>query len=199
MSIRGYFDYNGSTPVDPDVAQVYFDCLQRTYGNTAAAHPEGSRAREALEEARSVIAEAIGAEAGEIWFGSGGTEVNNWALIGAAQASEKKHVVISAIEHKSVLLPARYLSQRGWSVSFVACEADGAVSLERIRRSLRPETLLVSLMHANNETGVIQPVASVCPLPRAGDTSSLRCGRLSRQDSGRRASAWLRSPFLVQS
>ncbi|MDJ0839746.1 MAG: cysteine desulfurase family protein [Acidobacteriota bacterium] len=157
-----YFDYNGSTPVHPEVAETYMHCIQTCFGNTAASHPEGRRSAAEMDQAREAIAAHIDASPDEIWVGSGGTEVNNWALIGAAEARERKgHLVISAIEHKSVLNTVRYLGRRGWEYTLVDADSDGVVTVEAVADALRADTFLVSVMQANNETGILQPVAEV--------------------------------------
>ncbi len=166
MSAKLYFDANGSTPVHPEVLAAYVEALREAPGNAAASHPEGRRAQALVERARGEVAAALGAEPAEITFTSGGTESNNWALFGAAEEFRRGHIVVSAIEHKSVLAPARALAARGFEVDFVAPEPNGAVSLAALGASLRPETVLVSIMLANNETGVVQPVREIAAMCR---------------------------------
>ncbi|MCE9593425.1 MAG: cysteine desulfurase [Planctomycetes bacterium] len=162
-----YLDYNGSTPVDADVARECLSWMTAGYGNAAANHPEGLKARAAIDDARASLARLIGAEPDEIWFTSGGTESNNWALTGVMLRPERGHLCVSAIEHKSVLRTAEHLGSLGCSVTLVPVDTDGRVRVEALARALRPDTRLVSVMLANNETGVIQPIREIADLCRA--------------------------------
>jgi cysteine desulfurase len=162
-----YFDANGSTPLHPRVLETCQGLLADLYGNPSAAHAEGRRARHAIDAARATIARAIGAGADEVWFTSGGTEANNWALLGCAAASPRRHLVVSAIEHKSVLATARELERRGYELQLLPVDASGAVRRRDLEHVLRPDTLLVSVMSSNNETGVVQPVRELAELCRA--------------------------------
>jgi cysteine desulfurase len=164
MSHATYLDYNGSTPVDGRVREVHARWLEAGFGNAAAAHPEGQRARAAIAEAREAIAASLGAQAGEIWFTSGGTESNNWALIGSAPR-RGGHLIVSAIEHRSVLRTAEYLASQGCELTVLPANPAGVVSAGDVVRALRPDTFVVSVMLANNETGVVQPareIAAAC-------------------------------------
>jgi len=161
-----YFDYNGSTPVHPRVAEVVAAQMRDVPGNAAAAHPAGRAARAAIQRARAEIARGIGARAGEVWCTSGGTESNNWALVSSARHAGRGHLVVSAIEHKSVLAAARVLEREGFDLSVVAPRADGRVDPAHVAAALRDDTFLVSLMLSNNETGVVQPAADVGRLCR---------------------------------
>lgn len=165
MSLDLYFDYNGSTPVDEHVAESCLDWMRSGFGNAAAKHPEGARARAAIDAAREEVAALLNAEPDEIWFTSGGTESNNWALEGVV-AGRSGHVVVTAIEHKSVLATAEHLAARGSALTAVPPDAGGAVRLDDVRAALRPDTRLVSTMLANNETGVIQPAGEIAALCR---------------------------------
>lgn len=170
MSAHGadlYFDCNGSTPLHPEVLERCQAYLSGFFGNPSAQHPAGLAARAGIDEAKHSIADSIGAHPEELWLTSGGTESNNWALMGIAERATRRHLLISAIEHKSVLLPAQALARRGFEVEWLPVDAAGAVSVAEVERRLRSDTLLVSLMHANNETGVIQPVESVGALCRS--------------------------------
>ncbi|MCK6445038.1 MAG: cysteine desulfurase [Planctomycetes bacterium] len=162
-----YLDYNGSTPVDRVVAEACSHWLTNSFGNAAAQHPAGLAARHAIDAARQSLARLLGAEADEIWFTSGGTESNNWALTGVLDSAKSGHLCVSEIEHKSVLRTADALEARGFGVSRVPVGADGRVRVDAVARALRPETRLVSLMLANNETGVLQPFAEVAELCRS--------------------------------
>lgn len=162
-----YLDYNGSTPVDPAVRSAFLDALDHAVGNASAAHVAGLDAAAAIARARASIAQGIGARAEEIWFTSGGTESNNWAVLETARTAPRPaHLVVSSIEHKSVLESARRAQELGAEVTFVDPRADGRVDVGDVERSLRPNTRLVALMLANNETGILQPVAEVAALCR---------------------------------
>ncbi len=161
-----YFDANGSTPVHPKVLEVCQAYLAGFFGNPSARHAEGLRARRAIDAARATIARELGASADEIWFTSGGTESNNWALLGTAERSSRRHLVVSAIEHKSVLQSARELERRGYELELLPVDSAGAVRKHDLEHRLRPDTLLVSVMAANNETGVVQPVREIGELCR---------------------------------
>lgn len=162
MNTDLYFDYNGSTPIHDLVLETYIAAVRDGYGNTAAAHPEGLRSRELLIRSREQIAASIKASPDQIWFVSGGTEANNWALIGAAEAMpEKRHLVVSTIEHKSVLNSIRYLERRGHRVTWLDPEPHGALDPDRVKAAIEADTLLVSMMLVNNETGVLQPARAV--------------------------------------
>ncbi|HUR28422.1 MAG TPA: cysteine desulfurase family protein [Planctomycetota bacterium] len=162
-----YFDVNGSTPVDERVLACALAWMRDGYANASAAHPEGKRAAAAIAHAREQIAQGIGAHAHEIFFTSGGTEANNWALFGAARRAGRGHFVASAIEHKSVLASVAELARQGFACTLVLPRTDGAVRAEDVLAALRDDTLLVSIMAANNETGVIQPVEALGAACRA--------------------------------
>jgi len=162
-----YFDTNGSTPLHPRVLETCQGLLADLYGNPSARHAEGLRARRAVDAARTTIARAIGAAPEELWFTSGGTESNNWALFGAAAASPRRHLIVSAIEHKSVLESARELERRGYELELLPVDGAGSVRHSDLEPRLRPDTLLVSVMTTNNETGVVQPVREIAALCRA--------------------------------
>ena len=161
-----YFDHNATTFLAPEVAEIFSDALNQFYGNASSIHHEGQRARQQLESSRAAIAKFIGCTAAEIVFTSGGTEANNLALLGLVRnlPGDRKHVVTTTIEHAAVLEPCRQLEREGVCVSYVDVDADGAVRAADIVRHVRPDTVLVSLMHANNETGAIQPVSEVAAL-----------------------------------
>ncbi len=157
-----YLDYNATTPVLPEVAQAVELYLLERFGNPSCGHLMGQEAKKALEEAREALARLISAEPEEIYFVSGGTEANNLALIGAALAqSKKRHLITSRIEHPSVLNSCVRLLELGYEVSFVEVDAQGRVDPEEVARHIREDTFLISIMLANNETGVIQPVREI--------------------------------------
>lgn len=161
-----YLDYNATTPVLPEVAETVRFCLTEEFGNPSSGHAYGLRAKEILEEARRALARLIAADSEEIFFVSGGTEANNLALFGTVLRQEKGHVLISKIEHPSVLEPALRLLERGYAVDFLPVDGKGYVDPEEVKRRLRSETVLVSVMLANNETGAIQPVAEIAKICR---------------------------------
>ncbi|MFC8721424.1 cysteine desulfurase DndA [Kitasatospora sp. NPDC057198] len=160
-----YLDAAATTRVDPRVAEVVLHWMTEEFGNAGSrTHEYGARAKKAVQRAREQIATQLGASAGELIFTSGATESNNIALLGLAPHGEKtgrRHIVSSAIEHKAVLEPLEELERRGFEVELVAPDEHGLVSAESVLERVRPDTLLVSLMHVNNETGVVQPVAEL--------------------------------------
>ncbi len=152
-----YFDHNATTPLAPEVADVLLTALRDVPGNASSTHRAGQRARQELESARRRMAQLLHVSPAELVFTSGGTESNNLALAG--MTSPATHVITTAIEHPSVLEPLRYLEQRGVAVTRVS----GA---REVRRELREETVLISVMHANNETGAVQPIREIAQLVR---------------------------------
>ena len=156
-----YFDFNASTPVDEAVLAAALPWMREEFANASSAHPEGRRSAAAIADARAQIAAGIGAAPEEIFFTSGGSESNNWALSGSISRARRAHIVSTAIEHKSVLSTLRALEADGHAVTRVSPGEHGAVRVEDVLDALRPETALVSVMLANNETGVLQPVAEL--------------------------------------
>jgi cysteine desulfurase len=158
-----YLDYNATTPVDPAVLDAMLPYFARNFGNAGSVHSAGQHGRAAVDAARESVAALLGAKPAEIVFTSGGTESDNLALFGAVAASEKarKHIVTTTIEHHAVLNVCRELEKQGAEVTFVPVGGQGIVVPDDIRRALRPETILISVMHANNETGVIQPIEEI--------------------------------------
>jgi cysteine desulfurase len=160
-----YLDCAATTPIDPRVRDVVLRYLDEEFGNAGSrTHDFGHRARRAVERARDQVAAVVEARRGEVIFTSGATESNNLALLGLAEhggATGRRHVVSTAIEHHAVLGPLAELQRRGFAVTLVAPRSDGAVEPEAVRAALRADTLLVSIMHANNETGALQPVAEI--------------------------------------
>jgi cysteine desulfurase len=161
-----YLDYNASTPVATEVAEAMQPFLREAFGNPSSAHAYGRRAREAIEQARAAVATLIGARTNEIVFAGCATEANNLALCGVAHAMlpNKRHIIISAAEHPAVLEPASWLKMQGWEVSVVGVDRNGRVKPADVARLLRDNTALVSIMHANNEVGTIQPIAAIAAL-----------------------------------
>jgi cysteine desulfurase len=172
MSVPIYLDYNATTPVAPEVAAAMRPWIEEQYGNPSSAHVYGARARQAVAAARVAVAALIGATADEMVFTGSATEANNLALLGLARAtpSHKRHLIVSAVEHPAVMQPALHLREEGWQLTVLAVDEFGSISLDDLRAALRPETALVSVMHANNEVGTIQPVAGIAALAHANGT-----------------------------
>jgi cysteine desulfurase len=170
MSAPVYLDFAATTPVDADVAACMARCLaaEGAFGNPgSSSHDYGERARAVVEAARAQVARAVGADPAEVVFTSGATEADNLAIFGVANyyREQGRHIVTSRTEHKAVLDPCRELERRGWRVTYLVPERGGIVAPAQLERALEPETVLVSLMHVNNEIGVIQDIealAAVC-------------------------------------
>ncbi len=164
-----YLDYNGTTPHDPEVIAAMRPYLEVEFGNPSSAHWYGIAPRRAVEAARQQVAGLIGCEPGEVFFTSGGTESNNHAIKGMARALQGKgrHIVTSSIEHPAVLEVCRHLEKEGFETTRVAVDARGMVDPGQVQRALRSDTVLVTVMHANNEVGTVQPVADIAGLARA--------------------------------
>jgi len=163
-----YLDHNATTPLLPEVVDAMLPYLREHFGNPSSDHAYGQRAREAVERARGQVALLVGSDADEIVFTSGGTESNNLAIRGVAEARpERRHLVTSVIEHPATERPCAWLASHGWSVTRLAVDAGGRVHVDEARRALVAGTALLTVMHANNETGVLQPVADLAPLAHA--------------------------------
>ena len=157
-----YLDNNATTPVDPSVAAKMAEFLKTDFGNPSSLYPLGRRAKEILTGCREAVAGHMGAHRSEITFTGSGTEADNFALIGAVEAApDRNEVVTSTIEHPAVLEAARYLEKRGVKVSYVPVDGTGTVDLDFLRSAVTPRTAVVSVMHANNEIGTIQPVEDI--------------------------------------
>jgi cysteine desulfurase len=162
--MRVYLDHNATTSLDPGVLTAMMPFLVDKFGNANSLHAWGREARQALERARATIAQALGATDREsVVFTSGGTEADNLALMGTAVARAEggRHVIVSCVEHHAVLNTARHLSRLGFEVTFLSVDSEGLLDPDDMRRAIRPDTILVSLMHGNNETGVLFPIASL--------------------------------------
>jgi cysteine desulfurase len=163
---RIYLDNNATTPIHPDVLRVLGESLRDVYGNASSIHKEGQTARRVIEDAREAVARLIGATPREIVFTSGGTESNNAAIFGSVPRDGRHHIVTTAIEHPSVIEAAAELERRGSRVTYVPARRDGVVPADDVIAAIEPDTRLVTMMLANNETGVIQPVAEVARVAR---------------------------------
>jgi cysteine desulfurase len=161
--MRIYLDNNSTTPVDPAVLAAMLPFLAENFGNASSIHSAGQRARAAVDAARQSVATLLGAKSSEIVFTCGGTESDNLAIFGIVNPCDqpRKHVVITAIEHHAVLNAAQALEKQGVDVSYVPVSKEGIVDPEDVREAIRPETVLISVMLANNELGTIQPIAEI--------------------------------------
>lgn len=168
MSDPVYLDHNATTPVAPEVLEAMLPWLRDQFGNPSSTHPGGRRAAQAVATARREVADLIGAQPQEIVFTGCATEANNLALLGVARAlgTPGRHLVISAVEHPAVMAPAMFLRDQGWDVTVVPVDGFGRISLEALEKSLRAQTALVSVMHANNEVGTVQPIRDIARLTR---------------------------------
>ncbi len=165
---RFYFDHNATTPVSPDVLEALIPVLRDVYGNASSIHHYGQAAKQRLETARRQIAALIHAQPREIVFLSGGTEADNLAILGTVRSSSKKHkhVISTSIEHPAVLSACAQLEREGVEVTYLRVGAGGVVDPDDVKRALRPETVLISVMHANNELGALQPVGEISRIAR---------------------------------
>ncbi|MGH9506572.1 MAG: cysteine desulfurase family protein [Terriglobales bacterium] len=161
-----YLDHNATTPLAPEAWAAMSAAYQSGLGNASSIHRAGQAAKAALEDARASVAELVGVRPAEMVFTSGGTEADNLALQGLAMLHPGGHIVTSQVEHHAVLHTCQDLERRGWAVTYVPVDAAGRVEPEAVRQALRPETFLVSIMLANNETGVVQPVAAIAAIAR---------------------------------
>jgi len=170
MSRRIYLDYNGSTPIDPAAREAMQPFLMDHYGNPSSAHWAASFARDAIERARGQVARLLACDPTEIAFTSGGTEANNMALKGLFFAKHgeiaKPHFITSSVEHPAVLEPLRFLATLGASTTVVPVDRYGQVDPNGVRQAIRPNTVLISVMHANNEVGTIEPIAEIAAIAR---------------------------------
>jgi len=167
--MRVYLDHNATTPVDEAVAAAMSEVLRDQFGNPSSVHSFGQATKAAVDEARQAVAALLGARPQEIVFTSGGTESDNLAIRGVAEAQaqgKRRHIVTTAIEHEAVLHTVKALTKRGWTATILPVDETGVVEPEALDRALTDETALVSVMHANNEIGTIQPVASLAAMAR---------------------------------
>ncbi len=163
---RIYLDHNATTPVRPEVRDRILPFLDELYGNPSSPHSFGQEVKVQLDEARERIASQLGASPAEIVFTSGGTESDNAALKGVAYAAGKGHIITTLIEHPAVMQPASYLGKTGFDVTYIKVASDGIVDPDEIKKAIRPDTILVSVMHVNNEVGTIQPIEQISAVTR---------------------------------
>ena len=163
-----YFDHSATTPIHPEVLGAMMSLFANRFGNPSSIHREGRFAREAVETARRRVAALIGADPSEIVFTGGGTEADNLAVLGSAfaQKERKNHLITSAIEHPAVEQACRHLTERGFSVTILPVDGEGRVDPDEVRRAITGRTFLITIMHANNEVGTIQPLREIGSIAR---------------------------------
>jgi len=165
--MRVYFDYNATTPLAPEVIEAVVRATRDQFGNASSVHHFGQQAKALLDDARSAVATLVNGDPSEVVFTSGGTESDNMAIRGAAEALEptgRRHLVASAIEHEAVLNTLKALARRGWRTTLIPVDQTGVASPARLRELITDDTAVVSVMHANNEIGTIQPIAELATI-----------------------------------
>ncbi len=164
-----YLDYNATTPVDPLVLEAMLPYLREHFGNPSSSHPYGVQARLGVEQARRQVATLLGGEPDEIVFTGSGSEANNLAIKGIAEANRDRgdHIITSQVEHPAVLEPCRYLERRGFRVTYLPVDNHGRVDPDAVAQAITSRTILITIMHANNEVGTIQPIAAIGRIARA--------------------------------
>ncbi len=163
-----YLDYNATTPIAKEVADAMLPFLYTDFGNPSSAHSYGVKAKLAVEKARSQVAGLIGCNASEIVFTSGGTESNNYAIKGVAFANctRGNHIITSAIEHPAVLEVYKFLEKNGFDISIIPVDENGTIKIDELKAAIRHDTILISVMHANNEVGTIQPIKEIAEIAK---------------------------------
>ena len=163
-----YLDYNATTPIDPQVAQAMLPYIHQHYGNPSSSHTIGVAAKKGVDQAREQLAEMLGSQMEEVVFTSGGTESNNYAIKGVAGAYRNKgnHIITSSVEHPAVLEVCSYLEVRGNKVTYLPVDGFGMVDPDQVAAVITPETILISIMHANNEVGTIEPIEAISEIAR---------------------------------
>ena len=163
MSKLIYLDNAATTKTAPEVVEAMLPFFTEYYGNPSSVYSFASKSKEAVTRQREIIAGALGAKANEIYFTAGGTESDNWAIKAAAEAYESKgkHIITSKIEHHAVLHTCEYLEHRGFEVTYLNVDENGVVDLEELKQAIRPDTILISIMFANNEIGTMEPVREI--------------------------------------
>lgn len=158
-----YLDYNATTPVHPEIVKAMLPYYEEIFGNASSIHQFGQQARKAIDESREKIANFIGANPEEIVFTSGGTEANNFAIKGIAYANKEKgkHIITSSIEHHAVLNPCKYLEKQGFQVTYLPVDKYGLIDPNEVKKAITHQTILITIIHANNEVGTIQPIAEI--------------------------------------
>jgi cysteine desulfurase len=163
-----YFDHAATTPTRPEVVEAMLPYFNAKFGNPSSIYSLGRDSKKAIEEARETVAKAIGAQPREIFFTGSGTEADNWAIKGVAYANRQKgkHIITTAIEHHAVLHTCQYLESDGFDVTYLPVDSDGLVTAEQVSAAIRPDTILITIMFANNEIGTIQPIAEIGKIAR---------------------------------
>ncbi|HEC83182.1 MAG TPA: cysteine desulfurase, partial [Firmicutes bacterium] len=164
-----YLDHSATTPLDSRVLEAMKPYLEHDFGNASSIYRAGQEARKAVEDAREKVANLLGAKPKEIIFTSGGTESNNTAIKGVAALHEGGHIITSAIEHPAVLKVVKWLEKRGFSATYIEVGSDGIVDPDDVRKAIRRETFLITIMHANNEVGTIQPIDEIARIAHEND------------------------------
>lgn len=166
---RIYLDHAATTPVDPAVADVMVSCLKENFGNPSSVYAEGRTAKKSIDAARAQLAKAINADPREIYFTASGSEADNWAIKGIAMKNQAKgnHIITTKIEHHAILHTCEYLEKHGFEVTYLPVDANGLISLEDLKNAIRDETILVSIMFANNEIGTIEPIREAAEIVKA--------------------------------
>lgn len=163
-----YMDHSATTPVHPQVVEAMLPYLTTHFGNPSSVHKFGREVRKAVEEARLQVAELIGAKPEEIFFTSGGTEADNMAILGVGEANAEKgnHIITSKVEHHAVLDTCEYLEKKGFKVTYLPVDEEGLVSVDELKAAITDETILITMMHVNNEVGTIQPIEEIAQITR---------------------------------
>ncbi|MHB1391409.1 MAG: cysteine desulfurase family protein [Thermoleophilia bacterium] len=171
MDTAIFLDNAATTRMDPDVLAAMMPFFQDNFGSPATMYVLGSQAKQAVEEARQHLADLIGADQKDIYFTSGATEANNWAIRGITESLEDKgrHLITNQAEHHSILLPCKYLEKKGWEVTYLPVDGNGVVDPDAVRESIREDTVLITTVHANHEIGTIQPIAEIAAVARERD------------------------------
>jgi cysteine desulfurase NifS len=161
-----YLDYNATTPIDPQVAEAMLPYIHQHFGNPSSSHIYGTRAKMAVDEARDRVASLLGCQVNEIVFTSGGTEANNYAIKGVVGAYQDKgnHIITSSVEHPAVIEVCQYLETRGCRVTYLPVDEYGLVHPKQVQDAITPQTVLVTIMHANNEVGTIEPIREIAEI-----------------------------------
>ena len=158
-----YLDNAATTRTRPEVVEAMLPYFTESYGNPSSVYTFSAKSKEAVTKAREIIADSLGAKSNEIYFTAGGSEADNWALVAAAEAYEAKgkHIITSKIEHHAILHTCEYLEKRGYEVTYLDVDENGVVKLDELKKAIRPDTILISIMFANNEIGTIEPIKEI--------------------------------------
>ena len=158
-----YLDNAATTKTRPEVVEAMLPYFTESYGNPSSVYTFSAKSKEAVTKAREIIADSLGVKSNEIYFTAGGSEADNWALVAAAEAYESKgkHIITSKIEHHAILHTCEYLEKRGYEVTYLDVDENGVVKLDELKKAIRPDTILISIMFANNEIGTIEPIKEI--------------------------------------